>query len=78
MELWTGCVAGALAEPDYRNKLETAGFVDVGFQPTRTYTKDDVAEMTRDPCCGSPDSLFEGLDGAVMSAFIRARKPVAG
>ena len=78
MELWTGCVAGALVEADYRSKLEAAGFTDIGFQPTRVYTKDDVVEMTQDACCASPVSLFEGLDGAVMSAFIRARKPARG
>jgi len=48
----------------------------VGFEATRVYTKDDVVEMTSDSCCGSPSSLYEGLDGAVMSAFIRAKKPV--
>jgi arsenite methyltransferase len=75
MELWTGCVAGALVEADYREKLESAGFVDVGFAPTRVYTEEDVVEMTSDSCCGSPKALYEGLDGAVMSAFIRATKP---
>jgi len=75
MELWTGCVAGALVESDYRAKLEAAGFVDVGFTPTRVYTQDDVVEMTTDTCCGGSSAIYEGLDGAVMSAFIRARKP---
>jgi arsenite methyltransferase len=75
MELWTGCVAGALVESDYRERLEAAGFVDVGFTPTRVYTEDDVVEMTSDSCCGGSKGLYEGLDGAVMSAFIRATKP---
>jgi len=75
MELWTGCVAGALSESDYRGKLEAAGFEGVALEATRVYTQDDVVEMTQDSCCGSSSTLFEGLDGAVMSAFIRARKP---
>jgi SAM-dependent methyltransferase len=75
VELWTGCVAGALVASDYKAKLEAAGFVDVDFEATRVYTKEDVIEMTSDSCCGSPSALFEGLEGAVMSAFIRARKP---
>ncbi len=37
--------------------------------------KNDLVEMTQDSCSGSPTALFAGLDGAVMSAFIRARKP---
>ncbi len=74
MELWTGCVAGALVESDYRTKLEKAGFVGVSFEPTRVYGEDDVVEMTQDACCGSPSSLFAGLEGAVMSASIRATK----
>jgi arsenite methyltransferase len=76
MELWTGCVAGALVESDYRAKLEAAGFRGVAFEPTRVYTKSDVAEFTQDPCCGSPAAVLDGLDGAVMSAFVRALKPV--
>jgi len=75
MELWTGCVAGALTESDYRAKLESAGFTAVNFEPTRVYTKADVVEMTTDACCGGASSTYEGLDGAVMSAFIRASKP---
>lgn len=75
MELWTGCVAGALVEADYRAALERAGFTRIGFEPTRVYTASDVAEFTQDSCCGSASVSFEGLDGAVMSAFIRAAKP---
>ena len=74
MELWTGCVAGALTESDYQAKLEAAGFTDVGFEATRVYTKADIVEMTSDTCCGGSSAPYEGLDGAVMSAFIRAKK----
>ena len=77
LNLWTGCVAGALVESDYVAKLKAAGFQDVTVEPTRVYTKDDAAEMaSTSSCCGSDLSgVLEGLDGAVMSAFIRARRP---
>jgi arsenite methyltransferase len=76
MNLWTGCVAGALLEADYVAKLRAAGFTDIEVEPTRVYTKDDAAEMASSSCCGGDMSeTLAGLDGAVMSAFIRARKP---
>jgi SAM-dependent methyltransferase len=73
VDLWTGCVAGALLESDYVARLERAGFVDVSVEPTRVYTAADAAEMASGACCGA--DLTDSLDGAVMSAFIRARKP---
>ena len=75
MELWSGCVAGALLEAEYVAKLTAAGFTDIDIEPTRIYTKDDTAEMAAS-CCGTEtDAALEALDGAVMSAFIRASKP---
>jgi SAM-dependent methyltransferase len=76
MELWTGCVAGALLETEYVAKLRAAGFTDVSIEPTRVYTKDDAAEMVASACCGAEaESALASLDGAVMSGFIRATKP---
>ena len=75
MELWTGCVAGALTEPEYRAKLAAAGFRDIGVEPTRIYTKDDAKDMAAGSCCGGEtEVMIESLDGAIMSAFVRARK----
>ncbi len=74
MQLWTGCVAGALVEAEYLQKLERAGFRDIQTDPTREYSKEDTAEMAAS-CCGADMSALTALDGAVMSAFIRARKP---
>ncbi len=65
-ELWAGCVAGALEEWKYREFLQSAGFTDIEVVPTRIYSADDMREI------GVRDSL---LDGALMSAFIRATKP---
>ena len=76
MNLWTGCVAGALLEDDYVAKLRAAGFTDVQVEPTRIYTKDDAAEMASSSCCGGDMSeMLVALDGSIMSAFIRAKKP---
>jgi arsenite methyltransferase len=76
MELWSGCIAGALLESEYIAKLRAAGFTDVEVEPTRIYTSGDAAEMATSACCSSDTAAALGsLDGAVMSAFIRAKKP---
>src|SRR5512142_1853933 len=64
MQLWTGCVAGALIEGDYVQKLRNAGFTDVQVEPTRVYSKDDTAEMASS-CCGQElTEALNALDGA--------------
>ncbi len=75
MEAWIGCVAGALAEAQYRDKLARAGFEQVGVEPTRIYEAAD-ADALPGATALAPDDLAQ-LDGAYMSAFIRARKPIA-
>src|SRR5215472_19113143 len=45
MELWTGCVAGALLDSEYEAKLQSAGFADVGIEPTRKYDRESMREM---------------------------------
>jgi len=76
LNLWTGCVAGALVEGDYVARLQAAGFRDITVETTRVYGREDVEEMASSSCCGSslPPALA-ALEGAVMSAFIRAKKP---
>jgi hypothetical protein len=77
MELWAGCVAGALEERDYHAKLIQAGFHDVRINPTRIYTAADAREFLM----GSGvdiDSVAEQLDGKLMSAFVRATKAANG
>jgi arsenite methyltransferase len=76
MELWIGCVAGALDETDYRARLERAGFVDVDIETVREYR----TAQARDFLAGAgldADALASSVDGAFASAFIRARKPVS-
>ncbi len=82
IELWTGCVAGALLGTEYETKLRDAGFTDVGIEPTRTYDRDAMKEMagaTEAFGDGGPEveSLIAELDGAIVSAFVRAAKPHA-
>ena len=37
MELWVGCIAGALDETDYKAKLTAAGFDDIDVETWRVY-----------------------------------------
>jgi SAM-dependent methyltransferase len=76
MELWIGCVAGALEEMEYRDLLADAGFRRVEIEPTRIYKAEDAAAFL----VGSgldPQSFSEQIESKFMSAFIRATKPAA-
>lgn len=74
MELWVGCIAGALSEADYRSKLATAGFTGIDVEVTRIYGVDDAREFLAAE--GSDvDAVAEEVDGKFVSAFIRASKP---
>ena len=77
MELWVGCVAGALSESDYRAKLGAAGFTGIDLEVTREYTFDDAkAFLTGEGL--DPERLAREVDGRVVSAFIRASRPERG
>src|SRR5947208_15816563 len=70
VELWAGCVSGALEENEYRSLLAEVGFRDVGVEPTRIYRSDDARQLMEDA-----DGIdFDEIDGALMSAFVRATK----
>ncbi len=75
MELWVGCIAGALEEGSYREKLAHAGFESVQVEPTRIYRADDARQFLDDAGL-SDESVLAEVDGRFMSAFIRAQKPV--
>jgi SAM-dependent methyltransferase len=73
VELWAGCVAGALEEQEYLEKLRAAGFDDVEIEPTRVYRAEDAREFLK--CSGlDADTVAPEIEGKFMSAFIRARK----
>jgi SAM-dependent methyltransferase len=76
MELWVGCVAGALAEQEYRALLADAGFEDVDVEVTRVYAADDAAAFLEGSGLDAAEFARE-IDGKFVSAFVRATKPVA-
>jgi 2-polyprenyl-3-methyl-5-hydroxy-6-metoxy-1,4-benzoquinol methylase len=76
MELWIGCVAGALEETEYRQKLAAAGFTDVDVEPTRIYRAEDARAFLAEAGLEG-DGLAESVDGRFLSAFVRATKPAA-
>jgi SAM-dependent methyltransferase len=76
MLLWVGCIAGALEESDYRAKLAAAGFEAIGVEPTRVYRSEDARAFLADKGLNA-DAIASEVDGKIMSAFIRATKPLA-
>ena len=74
VELWAGCMAGALDEGVYRDKLARAGFVEIDIEPTRVYGVEDARDaLTRHGL--DVDVLAPQIEGKFAAAFIRARKP---
>ncbi|MCL5744619.1 MAG: arsenite methyltransferase, partial [Acidobacteria bacterium] len=74
VELWIGCIAGALEENEYRQKLVNAGFEEVEMEPTRIYRIEDAREFLEGQDI-DVDVIAPAVDGRFLSAFIRARKP---
>ncbi|MFB3903435.1 MAG: arsenite methyltransferase [Acidobacteriota bacterium] len=74
IELWAGCIAGALEDREYESKLREAGFVDIEVEPTRVYRVEDARGFLEDKGL-DVDTLAPLVDGKFMSAFVRARKP---
>lgn len=72
--LWVGCVAGALSEEAYREKLAAAGFENVTVETTRTYTVDDAREFLTSAGI-DVDAIAAQAEGKFRSAFVRAVKP---
>ena len=72
---WVGCVAGALDEQVYRQKLAAAGFVDIDVEPTRIYRAEDAKAFL---AANGLDAKAVGaeVDGKFLSAFVRAAKPM--
>ena len=76
LELWVGCVAGALEEATYRSKLSGAGFEAVDVEPIRIYRATDAKQFLQTAGLSDEKTLAQ-IDGRIMSAFIRATKPAA-
>jgi hypothetical protein len=74
MELWVGCVAGALTEAEFRSILAEAGFEEIGIEPTRIYEFEDAKAFLAGTGLAT-EVLARQVSGRVMGAFVRARKP---
>lgn len=74
MLLWVGCIAGALEEREYREKLAAAGFGGISAEPTRVYNIEDARQFLTEAGV-DVDAIAPQVDGRFMSAFIRAEKP---
>jgi len=75
VELWIGCVAGALEEQEYTAKLAAAGFESIGIEPTRVYSVEDARQFLAGQGL-DVDRIAAQVEGKFMSAFIRAAKPL--
>jgi SAM-dependent methyltransferase len=76
IELWVGCIAGALEEAEYARKLRAAGFADVEVEPWRVYNVEDARKFLTESGL-DVDQLAPEVEGKFVSAFVRARKPEA-
>jgi SAM-dependent methyltransferase len=72
--LWVGCIAGALDETEYRDKLAAAGFEQIDIEPTRVYRAEDARDILT---ANGLDvgAIAADVDGKFFSAFVRAVKP---
>jgi arsenite methyltransferase len=77
MELWVGCIAGALKDSDYTGKLARAGFDSIDIEPTRVYSIEDARQFLSGEGI-DVDAIAPQVEGKFMSAFIRAVKPSEG
>jgi arsenite methyltransferase len=76
IELWVGCVAGALSDRDYLAKLAAAGFEGADIEVTRVYGVDDAQDFLAGQGADIK-RLAQEVDGKIVSGFIRATKPGA-
>jgi SAM-dependent methyltransferase len=74
VELWVGCIAGALDESVYVEKLRGAGFVDISIEPTRVYRAEDAREFLNTQGV-DVEKIAPLVDNRFYSGFIRATKP---
>src|SRR5487761_442475 len=74
VELWDGCVAGAMDESEYRAKLAAAGFTEIEIEPTRVYSIEDARQFLVAKGI-DVDAIAPHVEGKCASAFVRARKP---
>jgi len=76
MELWVGCVAGALEEREFEGLLREVGFEEASLEPTRVYEPEDARSFLEEAGL-DVDATVAAVEGRILSAFVRARKPAA-
>jgi len=76
MELWIGCVAGALEEQEFLRLLRDTGFARPSIEPTRIYKAEDAAAFLSGTSLSALEIATQ-IDGKFMGAFVRAEKPLA-
>jgi SAM-dependent methyltransferase len=74
MELWVGCVAGALEEAEFKRLLTDVGFRNATIEPTRIYQSEDARGFLTEAGI-DVDANLDQIDGRFMAAFVRATKP---
>ncbi|HET7275783.1 MAG TPA: arsenite methyltransferase [Longimicrobiaceae bacterium] len=74
MELWVGCVAGALEESEFKHLLGQVGFEAIDIEPTRVYRAEDARAFLEEAGLET-EAVAAEVDGRFMGAFVRARKP---
>jgi SAM-dependent methyltransferase len=74
LELWVGCIAGALQEDEFLSILHDVGFIDSSIEPTRVYDLDDAKGFLASAGLDA-DAVAHEVSGRILSAFVRARKP---
>ncbi len=77
LELWVGCIAGALREDEFLSILRDVGFVDPSIEPTRVYDIDNARAFLASAGLDA-DAVARDVSGRILSAFVRARKPSNG
>ena len=76
MELWIGCIAGALEEQEFIRLLREAGFAKPSIEPTRIYKAEDAVAFLAGTNLKALEVASQ-IDGKFMGAFVRATKPLA-
>lgn len=76
MELWVGCVAGALEVSEFEKLLTETGFENPSVEPTRVYEVDDARSLLEEAGL-DVNAFVDAVEGRIMAAFVRATKPVA-
>jgi len=74
MELWVGCIAGALGEDEFKALLSEVGFESPSIEPTRIYDAEEARSFLEEAGL-DVDAYMKQVDGRFMAAFVRATKP---